>query len=295
MLNHGYVRGYVDGADEKILDGTSTHRRPTGAPRGRQVADRARREGLRDGPLRWRAPPRSRGADGAGDAPPRAPADRLDPARLPGRAAAGTSHGVHLVPAGPAPDSLALFRSAAWPAWSTGLGAGPRAAAPSAAAGGRSALLVSLAAHRRRWGLALGTKWTAPAFPLAAFGIPGLARSAGARRSAGVRRARLRSAVVDGLPAFVHLVGVAAVCSTSRLGWVAGQRRGLRGVALLDAVHALRGRGAASTARPATRRRRTVVADRVRARRQRPGRDRAVVALALVLPPGRLHLSTPTT
>ncbi len=71
------------------------------------------------------------------------------------------------------------------------------------------------------WGLALGTKWTA-AFPLAAFGVLVWLWSAGARRAAGVRRARLRSAVVDGLPAFVHLVGVAAVVYVATWGgWLA--------------------------------------------------------------------------
>jgi len=55
------------------------------------------------------------------------------------------------------------------------------------------------------FGLAVGTKWTA-LFPLAAFGLLVWAWSAGARRSFGVRRAWLRSALVDGVPAFVQLV-----------------------------------------------------------------------------------------
>ncbi len=70
------------------------------------------------------------------------------------------------------------------------------------------------------WGLGLGTKWTA-AFPLAAFGVLVWLWSAGARRGAGVRAARLRSAVVDGLPAFVQLVGVALVVYVaSWSGWL---------------------------------------------------------------------------
>jgi dolichyl-phosphate-mannose-protein mannosyltransferase len=60
------------------------------------------------------------------------------------------------------------------------------------------------------FGLAVGTKWNA-LFPLAAFGLLVWAWNAGARRALGVRHAWLRSAVVDGLPAFGHLVVVAFV------------------------------------------------------------------------------------
>ncbi len=66
------------------------------------------------------------------------------------------------------------------------------------------------------FGLALGTKWEV-AYPLAAFGLLVWVWSAGARRSFGVRRALLRSAVVDGVPAFLQLV-VVALWSTSRRG-----------------------------------------------------------------------------
>ena len=71
------------------------------------------------------------------------------------------------------------------------------------------------------WGLALGTKWTA-AYPFAAIGVLVWVWSAGARRSFGVRSAWLRSALVDGLPAFVHVVVVAAlVYVASWGGWLA--------------------------------------------------------------------------
>ncbi|MCD4527064.1 dolichyl-phosphate-mannose--protein mannosyltransferase [Nocardioides sp. cx-173] len=60
------------------------------------------------------------------------------------------------------------------------------------------------------FGLAVGTKWTA-AVPLAAFGILVWLWSAGARRASGVRWPVLRSAVVDGIPAFAQLVVVAFV------------------------------------------------------------------------------------
>ncbi|HEU5038624.1 MAG TPA: phospholipid carrier-dependent glycosyltransferase [Nocardioides sp.] len=70
------------------------------------------------------------------------------------------------------------------------------------------------------WGLALGTKWEA-IYPLAAFGLLCWLWSAGARRSFGVRWPVLRSAVADGVPAFVHLVLVAAVVYVATwTGWL---------------------------------------------------------------------------
>ncbi len=55
------------------------------------------------------------------------------------------------------------------------------------------------------WGLALGTKWSA-LFPLAAFGLLMWVWDAGARRSFGVRRALLKSAIIDAAPALVYVV-----------------------------------------------------------------------------------------
>jgi dolichyl-phosphate-mannose-protein mannosyltransferase len=70
------------------------------------------------------------------------------------------------------------------------------------------------------WGLALGSKWEA-VYPLAAFGLLCWMWSAGARRSFGVRWPVLRSAVVDGVPAFVHLVLVAFVVYVATwTGWL---------------------------------------------------------------------------
>jgi dolichyl-phosphate-mannose-protein mannosyltransferase len=70
------------------------------------------------------------------------------------------------------------------------------------------------------WGLAIGTKWAA-LYPLAAFGIMAWLWSAGARRSFGVRWAALRSILTDGLSAFVHLVVVAGVVYTATwTGWL---------------------------------------------------------------------------
>ena len=70
------------------------------------------------------------------------------------------------------------------------------------------------------FGLAVGTKWTA-IFPMAAFGVLVWLWSAGARRSFGVRWPVVRSAIVDGLPAFAHLVLVAfVVYVASWTGWL---------------------------------------------------------------------------
>jgi dolichyl-phosphate-mannose--protein O-mannosyl transferase len=55
------------------------------------------------------------------------------------------------------------------------------------------------------WGLGLGTKWSA-LFPLAAFGLLMWFWDAGARRSFGVRRALVKSAVIDALPALAYVV-----------------------------------------------------------------------------------------
>ncbi len=60
------------------------------------------------------------------------------------------------------------------------------------------------------FGLAVATKWNA-VIPLAAFGLLVWAWDTGARRALGVRSAWLRSAVVDAVPAFFYLVVVALV------------------------------------------------------------------------------------
>src|SRR5688572_17915775 len=56
------------------------------------------------------------------------------------------------------------------------------------------------------FGLACGTKWSG-AYTLAAFGLLAWLWSAGARRAFGERRPLLRSVLLDGIPAFVALVG----------------------------------------------------------------------------------------
>ncbi len=78
-----------------------------------------------------------------------------------------------------------------------------------------------LAAAGVCFGLAVGSKWTA-LYPLAAFGLLVWLWDAGARRSFGVRWAALRSAVVDGVPAFLHLVVVAGIVYVATWGgWLA--------------------------------------------------------------------------
>jgi dolichyl-phosphate-mannose-protein mannosyltransferase len=70
------------------------------------------------------------------------------------------------------------------------------------------------------WGLAVGTKWTA-VYPLAAFGVMVWLWSGGARRSFGVRWPVAKAALVDGVPAFVHLVLVGLVVYTATwTGWL---------------------------------------------------------------------------
>jgi len=71
------------------------------------------------------------------------------------------------------------------------------------------------------FGLAAGTKWVA-VYPLAAFGLMVWVWSAGARRSFGVRRPVLKSALVDGVPAFFSLVVVGLlVYIATWSGWLA--------------------------------------------------------------------------
>jgi dolichyl-phosphate-mannose-protein mannosyltransferase len=70
------------------------------------------------------------------------------------------------------------------------------------------------------FGLAAGTKWTA-LFPMAAFGLLAWAWSWGARRSFGVRWPVPKSALVDGVPAFLQIVVVAfMVYVATWTGWL---------------------------------------------------------------------------
>ena len=70
------------------------------------------------------------------------------------------------------------------------------------------------------WGLAIATKWSA-LFPLAAFGLLLWVWDAGARRSFGVRGALLKSAVIDALPALGYVVLVPMLVYVgSWTGWL---------------------------------------------------------------------------
>jgi dolichyl-phosphate-mannose-protein mannosyltransferase len=67
------------------------------------------------------------------------------------------------------------------------------------------------------FGLAIGTKWVA-VYPLAAFGLMVWFWCAGGRRSFGVRLPVLKSALADGVPAFLQLVVVAALAYVATWG-----------------------------------------------------------------------------
>ena len=70
------------------------------------------------------------------------------------------------------------------------------------------------------WGLAVSTKWTA-LFPLAAFGLLMWVWDAGARHSFGVRRALVKSAIIDAAPALVYVVLLPLVIYVaSWAGWL---------------------------------------------------------------------------
>ena len=70
------------------------------------------------------------------------------------------------------------------------------------------------------FGLACGTKWSA-VYALAVFGLLAWLWSAGARRAFGQRRPLLRSILLDAVPAFLALVGVALVTYiASWTGWL---------------------------------------------------------------------------
>ena len=70
------------------------------------------------------------------------------------------------------------------------------------------------------WGLALGTKWSA-LFPLMAFGLMFWLWSAGARRSFGVRWAIVKSALIDAAPGLLYLVALPVVVYIATwTGWL---------------------------------------------------------------------------
>ncbi len=271
------------------------------------MADRARREGLRDGPVRLAGDVRGgRRADGARAVPPGPPDDRLAAARLRRRPPAhprrpalralpvgAARHLPRVVPAvrrgvrgqrpllDAGPDGAAGRRAGRRRARPRCLGAGARpAAAPVAAA--RRHLLRPGGRHQvdgavpdggvRAAGLAVERGGA----PLVRRPVAGAALGAGRRRP-GVRAPRA------GRPGGLRRL-------VERL---AGARRRLRGGPVVDAVHPLRVRGPLRGRRDRQRARRGRVAHRHRAGRTGPRRGHPVAAVALVLPPGRLHLPRP--
>ena len=259
LLHHGYVRDYVDKANEQILAG-----RPRGlwkptardgrAPRGRQVADRAGREGVRDDPFGWRVASAVVGALMV-----------LVMIRLARRVTGSTLlgcvaglllcfDGLHFVLSRLALLDIfvAFFVLCAvacmvadrdWGRARLARLVPDRVDAPRP--GGRCAAAVAAVAARRRrlLGLAIGTKWNA-LFPLAAFGLLVWFWDAGARRSFGVRRPVLRSprwSTRSRRSCYVVLVPF-VVYVASWTGWLL-HADAVRGAPLRHAVRPLLGQG----------------------------------------------------
>ncbi|CAA9404846.1 MAG: Protein-O-mannosyltransferase, partial [uncultured Nocardioides sp.] len=244
------------------------------APRGRQVADRAGDQGVRDGPLRLADRlRRRRGADGAGDVPVRTARDQLDVRRPRRRLRAGVRRSPpRAVPPRPArhlPGVLPPLRGAL-------RGRRPAVAAGPAGRRHQSCLVASVAGRggrelrpRRR------DQVVRPPGP-GRLRPPGVAVER--RRTPRLRRARPAAALGPprrrarlprpGRGRLGRLRGV--------VDRVADARRGLRAGLQQHAVHRAR--------------RREAVVDGRRAGRGRTRRGHPVAAVAVALPPGRLHV-----
>ncbi|WP_278257117.1 phospholipid carrier-dependent glycosyltransferase [Nocardioides convexus] len=160
--------------------------------------------------------------------------------------------------------------------------------------GGRILFRPWLLAGGVCFGLAIGTKWTAlPA--LGVFGLLCWFWSAGARRMLGIRWAVVKGAIADGIPAFVHLVVVAGLVYVATWGGWLVHAKEYEEHLRLDAVPAVHRPGPLQgrLLRRRQPRHHQEVADRGREGRHRPRRGVAVNALAVLLPPGRLHLPLP--
>ena len=282
LLNHGYVRRLRRGRRQddpqrqrhRAVAGRPVDDRP---PRGRQVGDRRRHQGLRDGPHRLAHGVGGGGrADGPADVPLRPARHRLDRPRAGGRPPAlrrrpparavaartarhlpGVLHPLRRALRGRRPSVAARPAGRRRDTDVVATLAGPRRDQLRARVrhevvrGLRAGRLrpARVAVERRR---AAGVRPAPAAAPL-----DRPRRGAGVRRAGGRRAGDLRR-VVDGL---------------------AGARRRLRGRVQQHAVHVVR--------------RREAVADRERAGRRRPRGGDPVAAVAVVVPPGRLHLPQP--
>ena len=259
LWQHGYAQNWVEKPTTRSSTGARpgpADRRPDdgGAPRGRQVADRARRAALRLRAVRVAGRQRGRRhAHGAGHGPAGAAADRLDAARRRGRAAAVLRRpALRALPAGPARHLRRVLPA------QRGLLPGRRPRLGPRAAG---RLAERTPVDPLGWGPVRGLRWRP--WRLAAgvlFGLADLVQverrwsrwpgsgcsscsgTRGARRSLGVRGAFLRSAVVDGLPAFGYLVGGRVRRLRRVVDRVADARRRLRGGAGPQQLRPLLGR-----------------------------------------------------
>ena len=144
------------------------------------------------------------------------------------------------------------------------------------------------------FGLAVGTKWTA-LYPLAVFGVLVWVWSAGARRSFGVRWSLLRAALVDGAPAFAQLVLVAGVVyMASWTGWLVHADEYEETLSSTQYTQFVAENGCTGKGDDRTTDNETDPSKKWPTATEKdadgPRRGDPVAAVALVLPPRRLHL-----
>ena len=293
LLHFGYVTRPTSTATRPttpILAGD--HRRALegrpvdgGAPRGRQVADRARREGLRDGPVRLADRlGRGRRADGAGDVP-------AGPRGSPARPLLGCVAGLLLASTGCtsccpgwrcSTSSWRSSCSARCPAWSpTATGTAPGwpgscpGRSPTAGTGGRCAACCcgrgcSPAASASGW--RVGTKWTRdlPAGGVRAAGLV-LERRRPARRSACAGRCCSRCSPTACPRSCSSSSSACVVYVATWTGWLMHAAR-LRAAPSSTQYTQYTGQGHCDDSRRLRQPDTTHVADRDRARRIGPGR-----------------------
>ena len=215
---------------------------------------------------------------------------------------------VRAVPAGAArhlPGVLHPLRGlAAWSPTGTGTAPGwrgwcPDQVADPASYGPVRGLLFRpwLLASGVCWGLALGTKWTA-IYPLAAFGSwSGCGAPARGGRSACAGRCCARSSPTASRRSSTSSSSAAIVYTATWTGWLVHADEYEKSLSSTQYTQFIKERPCTfdedGEPREQPRQQRQALADGERARRPRPRRGRPVAAVAVVLPPGRLHLPHP--